>query len=506
MCGATVDAAARQCPKCNAALGAAGRPATEPSATMRINKCPRCGAQVQQGDVICVSCGTNLFTGKRVTVSSASSEIRSGLTISDTKRWIWAGAAVVVLVVLVAAIFVFARDYTALGKKLVSEGKYEQGIDALRTAIDRNDSDFDAHFYMGVAQSLMDNYDDAARAFDQAARLKPQSLEAHLLLGLTHGIRGDYEKELDELDYVIDLDPNHPNHVDALFLAALAYGVVGDAGNEISYLERAEALRPRDASIHYYLGMALSRQEMYEQAVTAFERALAIDPYSGDTLLALGMSYEAGGAVDKALAALRDALARQTQFIHNAHYHLGLALAATERWQDAREEFARALESSPNNAACLYFLGVAEQTLGNSEAASNAFRRIIDLGDAEYGPQAHIQMALIKIRQGEKAQGEDELRTAVAAQPANVAAHIHLGMFLKDEGRDAAAIRAFRTAIDAAPNNPAPHLALAVFYVERKSTEYAVKEFQKYLDLVPSGGESESVRRIVRQLEQSAQG
>ena len=209
--------------------------------------------------------------------------------------------------------------------------------------------------------------------------------------------------------------------------------------------------------------------------------------------------------MQRALTTLQDALSRQTQFAYNAHYHLGLALTATNRWQEARDQFSQAAESQPNDPAARYFLGVAELTLGNMEAASSAFTYVIQLGNPEYGPHAHMQMGLLKLRQGDTTTAENELRLAAAARPTTVAANIQLGKVLKQEGRHAAAIRAFRTAIDAAPNNPAPHLALAVFYVEQKNTDYAVREFQKYLELAPSGAESESVRRIVVQLQQSAQ-
>jgi len=505
MCGGPIKAGTQRCPNCNAALGTSTSFDAGAYQGLRISKCPRCGAKAQQGDVICVACGTNLLTGKRVTVSSASSEIRTGtgLTWSDVKPWIIAGSGVVITAVVLVLLLVFVfRDYTGHGKKLLSENMYEEASDTLRTAIERDDSDFEAHFYMGVAQSIMGNHGEALNAFERATELNGSSLEAHLLLALTYGVQRNYERELDELELVIGLDENH---ADALFLAGLAYGLVGDRALEISHLQRSAQLRPNDASILYHLGIAYSRQEMYEDSVRAFQNALAIKPNSPDTLLALGISYEVGGALQRALTHLQDALSGRTQFSYNAHFHLGLALTATNRWQEARDQFSQAAELRRNDPASRYFLGVAELTLDNLDAASSAFTYVAQLGNPEYGPHAHMQLGIVKFRQGDTTSAENELRLAAAAQPTTVAANIQLGKVFKQAGRHTSAIRAFRTAIDAAPNNPAPHLALAVFYVEQKNTDYAVREFQRYLELAPLGDESESVRKIVAQLQQSAQ-
>jgi len=505
MCGGPIQAGTQQCPKCNAALGSSSPSDSGLHHALRKSKCPRCGKQAERGDVICVSCGTNLLTGKRVTVSTASSEIRTGtgLTWSDAQPWIIAGSIVVAAAAALILVFVFVlRDYTARGKTLLSEGLYEEATIPLRTAIERDESDFEAHFYMGVAQSILGNHSEAAYAFQRAAELNAQSLEAHLLLGLTYGVQRKHERELDELEFVLGLDPNH---ADARFMAGLAYGLAGDREREIAYLRQAAQLRPTDASIPYHLGVAYSRQERYDDAIRAFQNALVIRPNSPDTLLALGISYDVGGVVRNALTTLQDALSKSTQFAYNAHFHLGLALSATNQWAKARDQFSQAAESRRNAAAAPYFLGVAELTLGNFDAASTSFNQVIQLGGPDYGAQARMQLGLLKLRQGDTAGAENDLRAAAAAQPTTVAANIQLGKILKQEGRHAAAIRAFRSAIDAAPNNPIPHLALAVFYVEQKNTDYAVREFQKYLELAPSGAESESVRRIVVQLQESAQ-
>jgi tetratricopeptide (TPR) repeat protein len=504
-CGANLSANADKCPKCRAPIRSSSAPPPGMRRAPQVTKCPRCGAGVQRGDVICVACGTNLLTGKRVTVSSASSELPTGMTLEDAKPWIWVGSVALVLVAaFVCVFFFFLRDYTTLGKRLLSEGNYDEAADHFRTAIERNRPTYDAHFYLGVTQSLRANYDEAAYAFAKAAELKPSSVDAHLLLGLTHGIRGRIREEIAALERVIDAQPEN---VDALLLLALAYGLEGDTSSELARIQDALELKPIDATAHYFYGLALSRQERYDDAISEYRKAISLGfDSAADAHLALGMTYQAGGAVENALVSLRNALQQQTEFPYDCHYHLGLALAAKGMWQEARGELSQAVQARPSNAAAGYFLGAVELTLGNHAAASSEFTRIVELGDAEYAPQAHIQLALIKLKQGESGLAEDELQQAIAAQPDNVTARVQLGMLLKKQpGRESDAIRAFRSAIDLAPANPAPHLAFAIFYVERKNNNGAISEFKRYLSLASSGDEADAVRRIVEQLEESAQ-
>ncbi|MCD6288644.1 MAG: tetratricopeptide repeat protein [Candidatus Hydrogenedentes bacterium] len=505
MCGASLSADADRCPKCRAEIRSKQSYSGPPHRAPQVTKCPRCGASIQRGDVICVACGTNLLTGKRVTVSSASSELPAGRSFEDFKPWLWAGAGVFAAVVLIACVFIlFFRDYTAIGKRLLSEGNYEQAADHFRTATERNKPSYDAYFYLGITQSLMGYRNEAINSFKKAVQLEPDSADAHLLLGLTYGMQKNIPSEITELERVMALQKNN---IDVLLLLALAYGLNNEPDLEVLSLHKALDINSADPKIHYYLGLALSRQEKYDAAIAEYQQAIQLGLDSvGNAHLALGLTYQAGGSVEQALTSLHSALQEQTQFPQDGHFHLGLALAAKGNWQQARDELAQAAEAGASNAAASYFLGTAENTLGNQAAATAAFNRVIELGDSEYGPKSHIQLALIKLKQGDSALAENELQKAIDAQPNDVTARVQLGMLLKRQtGREAEAIKAFRSAIDIAPTNPAPHLAFAIYYVERKNPSAAISEFKQYLALAPSGAESDAVRRIVDQLQKSAQ-
>ena len=91
---------------------------------------------------------------------------------------------------------------------------------------------------------------------------------------------------------------------------AIATGrLLADQGRRdeaLVWLERGrESLRPPD---HALMGALLSQSQRYEDAVKAYQRALAVEPDQGGWLLGLGLALESSGRIDEAKMAYRNAL------------------------------------------------------------------------------------------------------------------------------------------------------------------------------------------------------
>lgn len=65
-CGKLTDPRLDSCPHCGirVQVNAAGTPTR--AAAAQKETCPNCSALVQDGDIICVACGTNLLTGQKI--------------------------------------------------------------------------------------------------------------------------------------------------------------------------------------------------------------------------------------------------------------------------------------------------------------------------------------------------------------------------------------------------------------------------------------------------------
>jgi predicted TPR repeat methyltransferase/Tfp pilus assembly protein PilF len=234
------------------------------------------------------------------------------------------------------------------------------------------------------------------------------------------------------------------NHADALHWLGVLLHQAGLSEQAVASLERAAALRPRDAAFQHNHGQAYFGAGRPGEAVAPLERAAALEPGRAETLVALGLAHlsrrpdpnpaaavsalrrarEAGldtaslhhdlgvaelaaGKADDAIASLRAAVAKDPSCA-SAHHHLALAYRATGEPKEVRKSLIKALEIDPDRARAWYALGVLDAEAGNPAQAAGSFRK------------------------------------AVRVSPGYAAAYEALGDALKKAGREGEARQAFR--------------------------------------------------------------
>jgi tetratricopeptide (TPR) repeat protein len=95
------------------------------------------------------------------------------------------------------------------------------------------------------------------------------------------------------------------------------------------------------------MGHAYEDEQKWAEAISCYEKALAINPRMGQAWLGMGVALEHRDRFADALAAFRKAVADDPGFAPG-HYLLGLSLERNGRSKEAREEYQRALELDPN--------------------------------------------------------------------------------------------------------------------------------------------------------------
>src|SRR5438309_91805 len=113
----------------------------------------------------------------------------------------------------------------------------------------------------------------------------------------------------------------------------------------ISNYRNALALEPNDAVTHYDLALALKYKGETREALKEFEAAVelrpkwadALNPNDAEAQYDLGRELRAGGDAAGAIAAFRRAIELKPDF-EQAHYNLGLALRAQGDASSAKKE------------------------------------------------------------------------------------------------------------------------------------------------------------------------
>ena len=185
-------------------------------------------------------------------------------------------------------------------------------------------------------------FEPATEVFTAAIKRHPQSARLHVGLGIAHYSRGQYEEAVKSFCQASDLAPSDPRPYQ--FLGEM-YGVAPELGREITArLARFVAARPRNALASFYYALNLwkgqpagSEPPDLRQVEALLRRAVALDPRLAKGFLELGILLSDQKRYKEAIPNLRQAI-RLEPNEPQAHYRLAQAyqrtgqetLAATE--------------------------------------------------------------------------------------------------------------------------------------------------------------------------------
>lgn len=262
----------------------------------------------------------------------------------------------------------------------------------------------------------------AERLFRQTLARDPNSGEALHLLGVLAFTRRDFADA--ERFFSRAINANKQDWA-AFFNLGKTYEVMGRLDTALS----AYAAIPEQTE-HY--GEAMLRtgviryaQWRLEEAATAFETAIALQPERTLAIVDLGIVYNHLGRFEDGLQTLRSALAVDPK-LSDARRALADVLRFLGRIDESIAECRVLLENEPDDALTLLLYGRAMFDKDEFEEAENAFVRAARVAPERAEPRSNLNV-LYHVQQRLDAaivQGE----AAIAISPLDPEAHVNLGM------------------------------------------------------------------------------
>ena len=227
----------------------------------------------------------------------------------------------------------------ALGAALVRANKLPEAVEVFELATRNDPKRSDTFNELGKVQWSLGKYDDAAKSFRQAVKLKPKSAIYNYHLGVMLETTGRPADAIEYYRTAVDADGDKPG------LAILA------------------------------LGAALVKANKLPEAAKVFERATRNDPKRSDTFNELGKVQWSLGKYDDAAKSFRQAVKLEPKSaIYN--YHLGVMLETTGRPAEAIECYRRAAEADGDKPGlAILALGAALVKANKLPEAAKVFER-----------------------------------------------------------------------------------------------------------------------------------
>ena len=295
------------------------------------------------------------------------------------------------------------------------------------------------------------------------AKETPEPVDVAKTLGVESVLEGTYQRAAGTIRVTVQLiDASTGNtkwsqsydlrNADILsFEDQVASKVVEGLRVEISPIERKALEQPATANIdayndylqaRFYLNeyLVYSRLDSIEHGKRLLSHAISLDNNFADAyaLLAQFYGYQSMNFTENGAANLKLAEDTAQHALRvNPQSSEGLTALAEAYSEGGQEGEAirtakRALAVAPNNVVALQSLGYSCYYAGLNELAEQTWRRVVALNPV---PQPHWMHARMLLYSGKAREGEEEMRSVVAANPDQFKALAYLALMLYYEGR-----------------------------------------------------------------------
>lgn len=189
---------------------------------------------------------------------------------------------------------------------------------------------------------------------------------AHLRRGADLEQAGRIAEAITEQQEALRVDPQAVQaHINLISL----YGRQGQYDEATAHYRAALTLDPHQADVHYNYGVLLLKQGKPQEAVAAFQEAVRINPSYVEAHNHLGSVYEQQGRLDEAFRQFTLAVENRPGD-RGAHFHMGRILTNQRKYGEAIQHLLKALTPEDENTPrYLYALGATYARAGNLEDA-----------------------------------------------------------------------------------------------------------------------------------------
>ena len=301
----------------------------------------------------------------------------------------------------------WAHTHAALGSAYASTHRYADALDAYKVAVALDSDDEMIHHQIGNVYSKRGEHASAVRHQLRAIAIAPQFAAAHYQLGLLYA----HEKRwTDAINAYRTAYQNDPALVQVLYNLAQAYLRTGDTAAAREQMEMFQKQKAALTPLHELRGALQRTQGTTERA---------------QILANIGRFYLKGGHYEKAVSAYQKAIGMDPE-LESAYNGIGVAYTMLERYEAAITAQQKALELQPNFPKAHAGIGLAYFRQDKTEFALKHYRQAIAL--APQFLEAHLKIATVLLNQGRYTEATDTYLTIISLKPDDAEAYHNLGL------------------------------------------------------------------------------
>jgi len=340
------------------------------------------------------------------------------------------------------------------------------GSMALRVAAFQTSEDaLERSFHAGQQALQQGQFASAAEEFKKVLALDPTLVEAEVNLGLAYQGLLEYDLATRHLTKALH---ERPTLLGPTVIVGMDYLKLGSPEKAIPFLQRALKLDPGNRDAHEALASSYLAKEDFGMAAEQFRQIALLNSDKSEAWFKLGHQY-----LDLAARlAYRGAhLYRESAW---GHRFLGDLLFQRDRWQEAIDEYKKALSGDPQQPGLHTSIGYAYLRAKKFEEAGAEFHRELELDSKN--ELAWLGLANLQLAGANGAAALESLGKAWEISPEFLAVQRDFPSI--ELSRESA--KAALSTVQNAPEGPARHLLLAGLFSSINENARANNEWKSF--------------------------
>jgi tetratricopeptide (TPR) repeat protein len=357
-------------------------------------------------------------------------------------------------------------------------------VDSLQSALRNDPENAVAHYQLGLAYAQQQNEGRAESEWREAARIRPDLIDAQRSIAGLELHRGDLDALLRTAQQIIKAQPYSPDGFLLKGIADLARRKYTDAQQDA---KQAAQRSPQNPAPLVQLGNIQLAQKHYPDAEKCFQQALDKDPSSTEGLSGLMNTYVAENQPDKAISAANAQIAKAP---NNSNFYdlLGTALFdAKKDLPGADGALRKAIELDKNNVDALEKLGKVQVQEGSADKALALYQQSIKDNPREV--MFYILCGELYEAKKDWEQAKSMYQQALSVSPDHPLASNNLAYVILEQGGNVdVAMGMAQTARRGMPDSPNAADTLGWAYYQKGIYQSAISQFQEALRLSEKRG------------------
>jgi tetratricopeptide (TPR) repeat protein len=303
----------------------------------------------------------------------------------------------------------------------------------------------------------------------------------HFMLGYQAELAQDMDRAIQEYQAALKADP--ASHSVKARLAGL-YFSLGDMPNAVRYADQATEGLGQDGQLLTQMAGILASAGQGERGLNLLDRAIDLDPTSGDPYFTKGLLLRNLKRQPEAEQAVRAGLARAPQSAVG-HYHLGRMLLDAGKQEEAMASLERAIAVNASFEPAYTALASIYESRQAQDRAVAVLRKYLQT----INPRSRdIRHHLVRLYMTAKdySGARKELNDLLAEDPTDLDAQLRLALLYGEEKEYSKAIDQLTHILKARPTELKIRDYLGFLYEESKDTKKAIETYTFNIQLEPS--------------------